>query len=303
MADSSKNSIRTRKPVWLRTRLPSDPTYQKVRSLLHDGVLHTVCQEARCPNQWECFSRKTATFLILGDRCTRRCRFCAVQHGPETPPDPTEPERVAAAAARLGLRYLVVTSVTRDDLADGGAGAFAEIIRAIRGKIPQARVEVLIPDFQGSREALQTVLEAGPDVLNHNVETAARLYDKVRPGARYDRSLELLRRSRQMAPTIVTKSGMMLGLGETDREIEETLRDLVRAGCRMLTLGQYLQPSAEHLPVARFLTPEEFEQWRVKALKMGFSEVASSPLVRSSYHAADLFQSCRQKDETDGVGH
>jgi len=296
-APKQDQPIRTRKPSWLRRRLPSDPAYQQVSRLLREGVLHTVCQEARCPNQFECFSHKTATFLILGDRCTRRCRFCAVEHGPSGPPDPGEPQRVADAAARLGLRYVVITSVTRDDLPDGGAEAFARTIRAVKERIPEARVEVLIPDFQGSRDALYRVLDAGPDVLNHNLETVPRLYETVRPGARYDRSLELLDRSRRHAPHIPTKSGLMLGLGETDDEIGQTLRDLLDVGCRMLTLGQYLQPSREHLPVDRFVTPEEFAQWKQRALQMGFQETASGPLVRSSYHAKELYSSCCQDVE------
>ncbi|SHE76500.1 lipoic acid synthetase [Desulfacinum infernum DSM 9756] len=296
-APNQEHPIRIRKPAWLRRRLPSDASYQQVRRLLHDGALHTVCQEARCPNQFECFSHRTATFLILGERCTRRCRFCAVEHGPLGPPDPHEPRRVADAAARLGLRYVVITSVTRDDLPDGGAEAFANTIRAVKERIPEALVEVLIPDFQGSRDALHRVLDAAPDVLNHNLETVPRLYDTVRPGARYQRSLELLGRSRRHAPHIPTKSGLMLGLGETDEEIGQTLRDLLDVGCQMLTLGQYLQPSREHLPVDRFVTPEEFQAWKEKALEMGFQEVASGPLVRSSYHAKELYQSsCTERN-------
>ncbi|SMC27906.1 lipoic acid synthetase [Desulfacinum hydrothermale DSM 13146] len=296
-ASHEQQPIRTRKPSWLRRRLPSDPAYQQVRRLLKQGLLHTVCQEARCPNQFECFSQRTATFLILGDRCTRRCRFCAVEHGPTGPPDPSEPQRVADAAARLGLRYVVITSVTRDDLPDGGADAFVRTIGAVKERLPQARVEVLIPDFQGSCRALHRVLDAGPDVLNHNVETVPRLYETVRPGARYERSLELLDRSRRHAPRLPTKSGLMLGLGETEGEIERTLQDLLEVGCSMLTLGQYLQPSRRHLPVDRFVTPDEFDHWKHKALQMGFKEVASGPLVRSSYHAQELYSACCQDAE------
>jgi len=278
-----------KKPKWIRRKLPSGPEYEAVRSMLKDGKLHTVCQEAQCPNIWECFSCGTATFLILGSRCTRNCRFCAVEQGPLGPPDPEEPTRVAEAADNMGLQYIVVTSVTRDDLADGGASQFAKTIRRIRRRIPDARVEVLIPDFQGDPKALKIVLDAGPDVLNHNMETVSRLYERVRPQADYRRSLELLRTSLELAPGIPTKSGIMLGLGERREEIREALLDLRAAGCRMLTLGQYLQPSRDHLPVERYVEPEEFDQWREEALAMGFSEVSSGPLVRSSYHAQDLF--------------
>ncbi len=290
MNDPTKRTVRPRKPKWLTRKLPTAPEYEQVRALIRDGRLHTVCQEAHCPNQFECFSKRTATFLILGDQCTRDCRFCNVTHGACAPPDPEEPRRVAEAAARMDLRYVVVTSVTRDDLDDGGAGLFAGTIDAIREKIPEARVEVLIPDFQGDADALKTVLDARPDVLNHNVETVPRLYDTVRPQAVYDRSLELLRRVGEMTPGIPAKSGLMLGLGETDAEIRETLEDIHAAGCRMLTLGQYLQPSKDHLPVDRYVTPEAFDEWRDVALNIGFEEVASGPFVRSSYEAKRLFK-------------
>jgi len=279
-----------KKPKWIRRKLPSGPEYEAIRSMLRDGKLHTVCQEAQCPNIWECFSCGTATFLILGSRCTRNCRFCAVEQGPLGPPDPEEPGRVAEAAEKMGLQYIVVTSVTRDDLPDGGATQFAESIREIRKRIPDARVEVLIPDFQGDPEALKIALNAGPDVLNHNMETVSRLYGTVRPQADYRRSLDLLQRSLELAPAIPTKSGIMLGLGEQKDEIREVLSDLRTAGCRMLTLGQYLQPSRDHLPVERYVEPEEFDQWREETLNMGFTEVSSGPLVRSSYHAQDLFR-------------
>lgn len=282
-----------RKPPWLRRRLPTGPEYEEVRALLRDGDLHTVCQEAKCPNQWECFSCRTATFLIMGPRCTRCCRFCAVEHGPSGPPDPNEPSRVAEAALRLGLRYVVITSVTRDDLPDGGAGHFVETIREIRRKLPGARVEVLVPDFQGREQSIRAVVEARPDVLNHNVETVPRLYPSVRPEAVYERSLELLRRVGAIAPGLPAKSGLMLGLGETGEEIERTLRDLFDAGCSMLTLGQYLQPSAGHLAVQRFVPPEEFDRWKKTALEMGFAMVASGPFVRSSYHAGHLYETGR----------
>jgi len=279
------------KPPWLKRRIPSGATYQEIRGLLQKTQLHTVCQEACCPNLGECFSQGTATFLILGDRCTRNCRFCAVAHGPQEPPDPGEPRRVAEAIDHMKLRYAVVTSVTRDDLPDGGASVFAETIRRIREKCPEAKVEVLIPDFRGDLQSLRTVLEARPDVLNHNVETVPRLYASVRPGAVYQRSIDLLKSAHQMDPSIPTKSGLMLGLGERPEEVEQVLEDLLEAGCRILTLGQYLQPSAEHLRVERFVTPEEFEEWRKKALETGFREVASGPFVRSSYHAQKAYQS------------
>ena len=282
--------LKLQKPPWLKRRIPSGATYQEIRGLIQETHLHTVCQEACCPNLGECFSQGTATFLILGDRCTRNCRFCAVAHGPKDPPDPTEPLRVAEAIGHMKLRYAVVTSVTRDDLPDGGASLFAETIRRIREKRPETKVEVLIPDFCGDHQSLKTVLEARPDVLNHNVETVPRLYASVRPQAVYQRSIDLLKNAHRLDPSIPTKSGLMLGLGERPEEVEQVLNDLLEAGCRILTLGQYLQPSADHLPVERFVTPEEFEELRKKALEMGFREVASGPFVRSSYHAQELFE-------------
>ena len=282
--------VRIRKPHWLKRRLPDKPEYELVRSLITKGKLHTVCQEAKCPNQFECFSRKTATFLIMGPLCTRHCRFCSVEAGPSSPPDPEEPKRVADAVERMGLHYVVITSVTRDDLPDGGAGLFVETIAEIRKRIPRVLVEVLIPDFQGNKDALYTVLKAAPDVLNHNIETVVRLYPTVRPEAIYERSLQLLERVRVYDDRIPVKSGMMLGLGETAAEVLQTLKDLYRSGCSILTIGQYLQPSKFHLPVERFVPPEEFKKWREKALRIGFAEVASGPFVRSSYHANDLYQ-------------
>ena len=277
------------KPKWLRKKLPTAPAFGEVRALLKKGRLHTVCQEAKCPNLWECFSQRTATFLIMGPRCTRDCRFCSVGQGPSGPPDPQEPRRVAEAAARMGLAYVVVTSVTRDDLADGGAGFFAMTIEEIRRLLPRARVEVLIPDFQGDADAVHAVMAARPDVLNHNLETVPRLYPRVRPQAAYERSLEVLRLARQYAPSVPTKSGLMLGLGERPEEVTKTLEDLLEAGCSMLTLGQYLQPSKGHLEVAAFIHPDDFKKWKKKALAMGFSQVASGPFVRSSYHAQELY--------------
>ena len=286
-------NARIPKPRWLRRPLPTGPEYESVRRLLKRSRLHTVCQEAKCPNLWECFSQRTATFLIMGSFCTRNCRFCAVAHGPSGPPDPGEPARVAEAAQRLGLRYVVITSVTRDDLPDGGAGFFAETIKKIQQRMPDALVEVLVPDFQGNADALQTVMKARPDVLNHNLETVPRLYPLVRPQALYHRSLELLKLAREFDSTIPTKSGLMLGLGEFPREVEKTLEDLLVAGCTMLTLGQYLQPSKEHAQVERFIPPEEFDNWKETAHRKGFLQVASGPCVRSSYHAKDLYEGLR----------
>lgn len=279
-----------RKPAWLKRKIPSGTTYQDVHGILKKGQLHTVCQEALCPNMGECFSHNTATFLILGDHCTRNCRFCAVQHGNPIPLDSHEPERVAEAAQSLGLKYVVITSVTRDDLGDGGARHFAKTILAIRRLLPETLVEVLIPDLQGDWNALGTILSAKPDVLNHNLETVPRLYPVVRPEAVYQRSLDLLRQAKATAPGLPTKSGLMLGLGEEAQEIEGTLRDLLEVNCGILTLGQYLQPSPRHLPVKRFVPPAEFEEWKKKALKLGFNKVAGGPFVRSSYHAKELLQ-------------
>lgn len=251
--------------------------------------MHTVCEEALCPNIGECFSRGTATFLIMGPVCTRNCRFCAISRGVPEPPDPEEPSRIAGTAREMGLAYVVVTSVTRDDLPDGGASFFADTIRTIHEEIPKARVEVLIPDFLGDPQALAVITGARPDVLNHNIETVPRLYSPARPEASYTRSLQVLEHVKKETPGIPLKSGIMLGLGETSEEIEQTLRDLARAGCDILTVGQYLQPSRDHLPVKRFVHPDEFGEWRAAALDMGFSAVVSGPLVRSSYHADQLY--------------
>ena len=280
---------RIAKPAWLKQRLPTAPEYEQVRQLVSRTDLHTVCDEARCPNKWECFQNRTATFLLMGPKCTRNCRFCAVQTGPDSLPDPDEPQRVAAAAAELGLNYVVLTSVTRDDLADGGASVFRAAIQTVRKKLPQALIEVLIPDFIGSRDALLKVVEADPDVLNHNIETVPRLYETVRPQAVYQRSLDLLDNARSINPDMPLKSGIMLGLGEADDEIEAVLADLYRAGCRILTMGQYLQPSKDHLPVARFVPPEEFDAWQERALSMGFTKAVCGPLVRSSYRASSCY--------------
>ena len=259
-----------RKPPWLKRRIPAGTAYRKIPDLLRRGGLHTVCEEALCPNQGECFSRGTATFLILGDRCSRDCRFCSVAHGPSGPPDPEEPVRVAEAVREMGLQYVVITSVTRDDLADGGAGLFARTIREIRERTPETHVEVLVPDFQGDADALHEVLGARPDVLNHNLETVPRLYPRVRPGARYDRSLAVLQRARERGGVPITKSGLMLGLGEQEHELVSVMRDLRAHGVDVLTLGQYLRPTLAQLPVERYVPPGEFEALRRTALDLGF---------------------------------
>jgi lipoic acid synthetase len=281
--------VRKAKPPWLRRSLPTGPEYERMRSLLRTEGLITVCQEAQCPNQFECFGKGTATFMILGERCSRNCRFCAVGHGPLGPPSADEPERVAEAVATLGLRYAVITSVTRDDLPDGGADHFAATIAAVRAKSPETLIEVLIPDLQGERSALAQVVAAAPNVLNHNMETVARLYPAVRPQAQYRRSLELLGRVKEMDSAMVTKSGLMLGLGETTDELQGVWRDLHQTGCDILTMGQYLQPSDAHLPVARYLSPEEFEELAAAAARLGFAGIASGPFVRSSYQAEQLY--------------
>jgi len=279
-----------RKPPWLKKRIPPFQDLQKVKSILDGAELHTVCEEARCPNLGECFCGGTATFLILGRICTRNCGFCAVEHGISAPADGTEPEKVAHAVRKMGLQYVVITSVTRDDLFDGGASLFAKTIQAIRASNPKIKVEVLIPDFQGDLSSLKAVLKECPDVLNHNVETISRLYPEVRPQANYKRSLDLLRKSKELHPDISTKSGFMLGLGETENEVLELLRDLRQAGCDFLTIGQYLQPRKDRLPVVRYVPPEEFEEYKRIGEEMGFRAVASGPFVRSSFHAFEMFK-------------
>ena len=272
-------------PGWLKVRSPGGPSYMRLKALMRERNLHTVCEEARCPNIGECWEERTATFMILGDVCTRRCGFCAVAHGRPTWEDWGEPDRVGATVAAMGLAHVVVTSVDRDDVADGGAEIFARTVRAIRREAPGCRVEVLIPDFQGSAAALETVLAAHPDVLNHNIETVPRLYREVRPGSRYDRSLELLARAGRHGSDPVTKSGMMLGLGETLGEVRATMADLHADGVQLLTLGQYLRPSPRHLPVARYVPPDEFRALAADGAVLGFRHVEAGPLVRSSYHA------------------
>ena len=278
-------TLRERKPSWIRAQFPAGDRYTEVVQLLRDETLNTVCQEARCPNIGECFNRGTATFMILGDTCTRACGFCAVTSGKPGPIDWTEPRRLAEAVERLNLSYVVITSVNRDDVTDGGAQIFAACIELIRRARPETAVEVLIPDFVGDWQALETVLAAGPTVLNHNVETVTRLYPRVRFQARYERSLELLQRASDWAPHIPTKTGFMLGLGEERDEVSELLADLRRSHVDLLTVGQYLRPSDKHLPVARYVRPEEFDEIREEALSLGFRHVESGPMVRSSYHA------------------
>lgn len=280
---------KTNRPAWIRAKAPSGANYEEVRSLVESARLHTVCQSANCPNIGECWHARTATFMILGDTCTRNCRFCAVSHGRPAPADEDEPRRVAEAVAYLKLKHAVITSVTRDDLPDGGAHIFAETIRLIRELVPSCSVEVLIPDFRGDYNALRTVIEARPDVLNHNIETVERLYPLVRPQAVYSRSLALLKNCKSDVGDWhpKTKSGLMVGIGETWDEILETMKDLRNVGCDIITIGQYLAPSREHIPIAKYYSPEEFAQLRNIGLAMGFGYVESGPLVRSSYHAAD----------------
>ena len=275
-----ETSLYPSRPPWLKKRLPRSAESEKLKKMLSQNRLHTVCQHACCPNLWECFSRQTATFMILGSACTRNCRFCAVSHGAPDFPDPTEPDRVAGATHNLGLHYTVITSVTRDDLPDGGASVFAATLNKIRQINPGMLVEVLIPDFRGDPSALKTVVEAQPNVVNHNIETVARLYTAVRPQARYRRSLQLLKQVQKYDAKIVTKSGLMLGLGETSDEIHATLQDLLAV--------RWMQK--RHIPVARFASPAEFDNWREIALAMGFDQVASGPFVRSSYQAHKLYQ-------------
>ncbi|MGD0115316.1 MAG: lipoyl synthase [Dehalococcoidia bacterium] len=275
-----------RLPPWLKVRAPGGEGYLRVKGLLRRATLHTVCEEAACPNIGECFQGGTATFLILGNVCTRACRFCAIRSGRPEPVDPEEALHVAETVALLGLRHAVITSVTRDDLLDGGAAVFAEAIHQVRHLSPSTAVEVLIPDLQGDWQALAVITDAGPDILNHNVETVCRLYRRVRPQAIYERSLALLRTAKEQRPDMLTKSGLMLGLGEEPSEMRQVFLDLRAAGCDILTLGQYLRPSARQLPVARFYPPEEFEKFGQEAQAMGFRHVESGPLVRSSYRAA-----------------
>lgn len=288
MNESKTQITPQRRPQWLRVRAFGGSEFERTDNIMKNLGLNTVCREANCPNRGECFSRGTATFLILGPLCTRGCRFCDIATGRPAPPDPGEPARLAEAARQMGLKYIVVTSVNRDDLKDGGAGHFAATVAEIRRALPQAGIELLTPDFRGSvEESAQIIIQSGPDVFNHNTETVPRLYRRVRPGARYERSLQLLRFVHDESQ-IKTKSGLMLGLGETQEELLAVFADLVDAGVSFLTLGQYLRPSTKHLPVERYIPPDEFSDLKQLALEIGFTRVASGPLVRSSYHAEEF---------------
>ncbi|MFL6352190.1 MAG: lipoyl synthase [Bryobacteraceae bacterium] len=278
-------SSQPERPKWLRAPAPVGENYRELKHLITRLKLHTVCESAACPNVGECWNRRTATFMILGNVCTRRCGFCAVQKGAPLPIDYDEPRRVAEACAILGLRYAVITSVNRDDRKDGGAELFAITIQTIRERLPGCRIEVLVPDFQGSHSALEIVMNAHPDVLNHNTETVPRMYRQVRLGARYERSLDMLRYAKQVRPHIPTKSGLMLGLGETEPEVLSVMQDLRSQQVDILTLGQYLRPSQKHLPILRYVPQHEFDQYKIAGREMGFAHVEAGPLVRSSYHA------------------
>lgn len=283
-----------RKPPWLKRPLPQGPSYESMRRLISSAHLNTVCNEAKCPNRFECYQGRTATFMILGDRCTRGCRFCAVQHGEPSPPDANEAVRVALAIQDLGLTYAVITSVTRDDLSDGGAGMFQETITMLRKRIASIKVEVLTPDFQGRGEAIQRVVDAKPDVFGHNIETVKRRYPTVRPGAIYERSLHVLKNVHRLDPSMPIKSGVMVGLGETLEELQETFDDLLSSGCTLLTIGQYLSPGKEALPVESYITPDQFILLKELGLKAGFKQIESGPFVRSSYGAAQMFERLSQ---------
>jgi len=280
-----------RKPPWLKVRAPGGANYLRLQRLMRELDLHTVCEEAHCPNVGECWEHGAATFMILGDVCTRNCAYCAVAHGRPATFDPAEPARVARAAAEMELAHVVLTSVDRDDLPDFGAWAFAETVREIKGRVPGCSVEVLVPDFQGSETSIRTVLEAEPDIYNHNTETVPRLYKRCRPGGRYERVLDIFRLAKRIAAHVPTKSGIILGMGETIEEVEAVLRDLRAVDVDIITLGQYLRPSADHIPIDRYVTPEEFRRLRDVGMAMGFRHVESGPLVRSSYHAWEQVQS------------
>ncbi len=274
-----------RKPAWLKVKAPGGDNYIRIKGMMRELGLHTVCEEARCPNIGECWEHKAATFMILGDVCTRNCAYCAVAHGTPAPFDPVEPVRLAEAVERMGLEHVVITSVDRDDLPNGGAEAFAGCVTEIRARLPETTVEVLIPDFKGSERALQIVLDSRPAILNHNLETCERLYRLARPGGRYDRALQLLANARRMRPDGLTKSGIILGMGEEWDEVVTCMRDLRRSDVNILTLGQYLRPTESHLPIARYYTPDEFAELERIGMRLGFTHVQASPLTRSSYHA------------------
>lgn len=279
-----------RKPPWLKVKAPGGPNYADIKGLMRELSLHTVCEEAHCPNIGECWEHRAATFMILGDVCTRNCAYCAVAHGTPAPYDPGEPRRLADAVAAMGLQHVVITSVDRDDLPNGGSEIFAGCVAEIRARLPEASIELLIPDFKGSDTALRLVVEAGPNILNHNLETIQRLYRIARPGGRYDRALRLLRRAKEMNPELLTKSGIMCGLGEEWDELLVSMRDVRDQGVDILTLGQYLRPSRDHLPVSRYYTPAEFAQLREHGRNLGYAHVEAGPLVRSSYHAWEQVQ-------------
>lgn len=283
---------REKKPDWIRVKLPRDPAFWSTKGLISDLKLHTVCEEAQCPNRWECWSQGTATFMIAGDRCTRACGFCAVKTAKPFALEADEPQRVAEATKRLGLKHVVITAVARDDVADGGAEHFARTIEAVRAEVEGIVIEILVPDFNGKDDALMTVMQARPHIFNHNLETVERLTPLVRSRARYDRSLHVLKRAKEIAKELgnhcATKSGLMLGLGETEPELFQAMDDLLEHGVTVLTLGQYLRPSPQHLPVVEYVHPDTFENYKEIARKKGFRHVASAPLVRSSYHAADF---------------
>jgi lipoyl synthase len=284
------SALPERKPPWLKVRAPGGPNYSRLRQMMRELDLHTVCEEAHCPNVGECWEHGAATFMILGDVCTRNCAYCAVAHGRPPKFDPSEPERVGEAVARMRLQHAVITSVDRDDLPDFGAWAFAEVIRQIRSHIPECSVEVLVPDFQGNEVSIDTVLEARPDIYNHNTETVPRLYKRARPGGRYERVLGIFRHVKRTAPDVPTKTGIILGMGETIHEVLQTMRELREVDVDILTLGQYLRPSDSHIELDRYYTPEEFLHLREQGLAMGFRHVESGPLVRSSYHAWEQVQ-------------
>jgi lipoic acid synthetase len=279
-----------RKPPWLKVKAPGGPNYLRLKHMMRELDLHTVCEEAHCPNVGECWEHGTATFMILGDVCTRNCAYCAVAHGRPPKFDPAEPARVADAAERMGLRHLVLTSVDRDDLLDFGAWAFAETIRQVHARVPGCSVEVLVPDFQGNEASIRTVLDARPEIYNHNTETVPRLYKRARPGGRYERVMRIFRFAKATAPDIPTKTGIILGMGETNEEVLHTMRDLRAVDVDILTVGQYLRPSADHIPMDRYVTPDDFRMFRDEGMAMGFRHVESGPLVRSSYHAWEQVQ-------------
>ncbi len=286
----SASVLPERKPSWLKVKAPGGPNYLQLKSLMRELDLHTVCEEAHCPNIGECWEHGTATFMILGDVCTRNCAYCAVAHGRPARLDPDEPSRVASATEQMRLRHLVLTSVDRDDLPDFGAGTFAETIREVHRRVPGCSVEVLVPDFQGHEGSIRTVLEAEPEIYNHNTETVPRLYKKARPGGRYERVLQIFRFAKSIAPDIPTKTGIILGMGETNEEVLQTMRELRAVNVDILTVGQYLRPSSGHIALDRYVTPSEFRMFREEGMQMGFRHVESGPLVRSSYHAWEQVQ-------------